>query len=67
MSESSIPLRLLALWRRRGHAAAPACEPADLGTAFGLDLSLLPDDAPAPAQPARAPAWWRRRPQRAAG
>jgi len=67
MSESSIPLRLLALWRRRGRTSAPEYEPADLGTAFGLDLSMLPEDAPEPAQPTQAATWWQRRSQRATG
>lgn len=62
MSESSKPNRLLDLWRRRtdpSHAA----EPDDVGTAFGLELSMLPDDEPSATAGTGAPGgtgWWRR-------
>ena len=53
MDKSDAPRRWFGLWR----AAEPAPEddPADLGTAFGLDLSLseLGDEGPPPAPPAR--------------
>jgi hypothetical protein len=36
-------------------------DPADLGTAFGLDLSMaMPEDPPAPLAPKRAPGWMQR-------
>lgn len=50
---ASAAARLLRLGRPRVRAAKP--DPADLGTAFGLDLSLAPDEDDAGAQPA-APA-----------
>lgn len=61
MSASSIPLQLLALWRRRAGEPDP-CEPADLGTAFGLELSMLPedDDSSARTEARTGVAWWRR-------
>jgi hypothetical protein len=38
-------------------------EPADVGTAFGLELSMLPDDEPSATASTGAPGgtgWWRR-------
>ena len=59
MSRKPSSTRLFGLLRRRAKAAA---DPADLGTAYGLDLSLLPEDADAasrpPAKPARSSGWW---------
>ncbi len=55
MSKAAAPSRWFKAWR-----PAPRVEPddpADQGTAFGLDMSLL-DDAPPPGpapRPARAP------------
>jgi hypothetical protein len=49
--------------RWRANAAAPGSDPADLGTAFGLDLSLHdPALAAPPAEPpaAHAQGWVRR-------
>lgn len=66
MSESSVPMRLFNLWRRRAGSSA-ASEPADLGTAFGLELSLLPDEDEAPAAPHPQSPWWQRLLQRPAG
>lgn len=63
MSESSIPLRLLALWRRRAREPVEDdIEAADVGTAFGLELSMLPDDenAPVTLSGPGSNAWWRR-------
>ncbi|ODU08069.1 MAG: hypothetical protein ABS84_14350 [Rubrivivax sp. SCN 71-131] len=67
MSESSVPLRLLSLWRRRAGDPAPS-EPADVGTAFGLELSMLPDEVDAAHPTARAQGpWWQRLMHRPAG
>lgn len=68
MSDSPRPFRLLDVWRRRSDDSVLS-EPADVGTAFGLELSMLPDEVPAPAA-GRAPAgmgWWRRLAQWAGG
>jgi hypothetical protein len=54
-STASTAARLFRLGRPRVRAAKP--DPADLGTAFGLDQSLAPDDEDAGEQraaPARA-------------
>jgi hypothetical protein len=62
MSERSTSLRLSDLWRRRADDAAQS-EPADVGTAFGLELSMLPDDEPSATASMGAPggtSWWRR-------
>lgn len=45
-------------WRSR---AASEDDPADLGTAFGLDLSLQSLPAPMPATKATPPGGWVRR------
>jgi len=69
MSESSKPHRLFDLWRRRADEAGTA-EPDDVGTAFGLELSMLPDDEPSATQPTGAPGgtgWWRRLTQQWSG
>jgi len=53
------PTRWFAAWRTRERVAAPP-DPADCGTAFGLDLSI-PDDL-APTRPtAPVPQGWRAR------
>jgi len=61
MNARSNPKGLFGLWRRRPND--PVSEPADVGTAFGMELSLMPDnDATAPrngTQPTRA-SWLRR-------
>jgi hypothetical protein len=65
LSKSPRSSRLFGLLRRRTDRVADV-EPADLGTAFGMELSLMPDDDPASAAPAAAPAkparghWWQR-------
>jgi hypothetical protein len=51
--------RWFAAWRARP-VVAPAPDPADCGTAFGLDLSILADSAASRATPA-APQGWRAR------
>ncbi len=62
MSESTPSFRLFDLWRRRADDSRLS-EPADMGTAFGLELSMLPDDEVAAAASTGASAatgWWRR-------
>lgn len=62
MSESTSSFKLFDLWRRRVDDAR-ASEPADVGTAFGLELSMLPDEQPAATASTGAPGgtgWWRR-------
>ena len=52
----------LARWLRQSTSAARDPEPADFGTAFGLDMSLLPhDDAGAESEPDAAPNAWLQR------
>lgn len=64
MAEVTTTFRLL----RRRRAARPMTDFADYGTAFGLDMSLLPEEeyaaTTAAARPARDPGWWRRLMQR---
>jgi hypothetical protein len=52
--------RWFRLWRNADRPA-PDTDPADLGTAFGLEMSLLepPADPPAPAA-THGPAWMHR-------
>jgi hypothetical protein len=58
----SPPGSSLPLWLQPGVPDAPELEPADLGTAFGLDLSLLPpDDTESQASPDTAPNGWLQR------
>ena len=62
MSESTNPFRLFDRWRRPADDSMLS-EPADVGTAFGLELSMLPDDEPSATAPTGAPGgtgWWRR-------
>lgn len=62
MNEPSRSLRLFDLWRRRADDSLLS-EPADVGTAFGLELSMLPDDEVAATESTGAPGgtgWWRR-------
>jgi hypothetical protein len=62
MSEPGRTPKLFDLWRRRSDDAALS-EPADVGTAFGLELSMLPDDEPSATARTGAPGgtgWWRR-------
>lgn len=62
MNDPQSPFRLSDLWRRRGSDNV-ASEPADVGTAFGLELSMLPDDETAATASIGAPGgtvWWRR-------
>lgn len=59
MSNSTPGFRLSDIWRRRSDDS-PLSEPADVGTAFGLELSMLPnDDAPTLAERHQT-AWWQR-------
>jgi hypothetical protein len=58
MSNSTPGFRLSDIWRRRSDDSLLS-EPADVGTAFGLELSMLPDDE-SPAPPERNRAWWQR-------
>lgn len=53
------PNRWFAAWRSRP-AAVPAPDPADCGTAFGLDLSI-PGEEPPPRTAAPAAPGWRAR------
>ncbi len=53
------PNRWFAAWRARP-VQAPALDPADCGTAFGLDLSI-PGDEPLPRATTPAPQGWRAR------
>jgi hypothetical protein len=62
MNEPLHSPRLFDRWRSRGVEEAPS-EPADLGTAFGLELSMLPDEETAATETTGAPGgtlWWRR-------
>jgi hypothetical protein len=54
------PQRWFSIWRSADRPA-PDTDPADLGTAFGLEMSML-DSPVEPAAPAatRRPAWMRR-------
>lgn len=64
MSKAAPPQRWFTGWRvPAAGAVAPAHDPADLGTAFGLDMSLLElQHAPPPRAPQAAPrAGWMRR------
>jgi hypothetical protein len=54
---------LFALWRRRRDGSD--ADAADVGTAFGMELTLLPDEdtAPSAGRPSTAGGrtrWWRR-------
>jgi hypothetical protein len=46
----------------RAQRATPVDDPADMGTCFGLDLSLddVPSPTPGPADPPVSTGWWRR-------
>ena len=62
MNQPTRSFSLFDRWRRRADDSMLS-EPADVGTAFGLELSMLPDDEPAPTAPTGAPGgtgWWRR-------
>lgn len=58
MSTATTPLRSLLTGRSRRVPAA--VDPADMGTCFGLEMTLTVPvaDVPAPAPPARS--WWQR-------
>ncbi|HLL11768.1 MAG TPA: hypothetical protein VK570_11960 [Rubrivivax sp.] len=60
-TKAATPTRWFSGWRIA--ARAPQSDPADLGTAFGLDMSLDPDwgEPQAPAAPAARPRGWVRR------
>lgn len=61
MSKAATPHRWFSGWR--AHETPADIDPADLGTAFGLDLSLdelHPEPAPVVAPAARQPGWMRR-------
>jgi hypothetical protein len=53
MSKAATPQRWFSGWR--APAAAPDSDPADYGTAFGLDLSLHGQPAEPPRTPKAAP------------
>ena len=54
------PQRWFSIWRS-ANRPAPDTDPADLGTAFGLEMSMLETTAVAAAPAAgRRPAWVRR-------
>ncbi len=54
------PQRWFGIWRSADRPA-PDTDPADLGTAFGLEMSMLETAAePAAASAGRRPAWLRR-------
>ncbi len=61
MNKLAPPNRWFAPWRA---ASTPLDDPADLGTAFGLDLSMAPPAGPGGADAARSTArrggWVRR-------
>jgi len=61
MDKSDAPRRWFGLWRTVERA--PEDDPADLGTAFGLDLSLseLGDEQPLPALPMDGKPGWMQR------
>jgi hypothetical protein len=62
MNDSLRPHRLFDLWRRRAEEPALS-EPGDVGTAFGLELSLLPEEESSATARVGAPGgtlWWRR-------
>lgn len=64
MSKAASPQRWFTGWRMpAASSAAPDTDPADLGTAFGLDLSLheLPHEPPPRAPQAAPRAGWMRR------
>ncbi len=69
MNQAQRAFHLFDVWRRRADEPRVS-EPADVGTAFGLELSMLPDDESASTQPTGAPGgtgWWRRLTRRPAG
>ena len=69
MNESTRSFRFFDVWRRHSDDSVLS-EPADVGTAFGLELSMLPDDEPASADrggEAGGTGWWRRLAQWAGG
>lgn len=58
-SKTALPQRWFASWRPTARPA-PDTDPADLGTAFGLDLSMS-EPATHPAEPVeRRPGWVQR-------
>lgn len=63
MSIASSPLRSLLTGRPRPVPAA--IDPADMGTCFGLEMTLGPSAAEAP-RPAVSRSWWQRLAQRKA-
>ena len=58
VSKAVTPPRWYARWRSE-RPLANGTDPADLGTAFGLDLSMM-QAAPEPALSERRPGWVRR-------
>lgn len=62
MNETHSPFGLFDRWRRRAEDSMLS-EPGDVGTAFGLELSMLPEDEPSATASTGAPGgtgWWRR-------
>jgi hypothetical protein len=64
MAHTASTPRWYAPWRAAAAEKGLSVDPADVGTAFGLDMSvdtLLPDDAPpAPRPHAERPGWVQR-------
>jgi hypothetical protein len=54
------PQRWFSIWRSADRPA-PDTDPADLGTAFGLEMSMLEVPAEAPSPPAAGRTAWVRR------
>ena len=65
MDKSDAPRRWFGLWRTAERATGD--DPADLGTAFGLDLSLseLGDEGPPPPPSVQGKTGWMQRAARA--
>lgn len=60
MDKSDAPRRWFGLWRAAERS--PKDDPADMGTAFGLDLSLSElDDEPPPSSALEGKASWMQR------
>jgi len=61
MNKTANPPRWYAPWRQgEVRAADRTADPADLGTCFGLELTLAAMSTPGPAAPARRVGWMQR-------
>jgi hypothetical protein len=58
MSTATTPLR--SLFTARTRRAPVAVDPADMGTCFGLEMTLTVPVAEAPAPAPQARSWWQR-------